>query len=306
MTGKSLLACGCGKPLDECGACAAPPPVFHDGVWDYTGHDSYVANFSQQWDRHRFTQVDSAGFVGGYDGEPNSRGSFIAKSQIKPDTLAGQVVLDAGCGVGRYAEIVAPHAGFLICVDLSDAVFHCASLLVRQGFQNVVCVRADLAALPILDGVVDTAFSIGVIHHTAEPPAVAARIFRALKPGGLFSAWLYAEQPAYRSPSRAKIREFTTDPGNFEWVWRLAELAPMLRNLYREDKNARFDFVREVMGISTSRNDTECVLDTFDWLTAKYQYQYTNKTAAEMAKGAGFSDIRVGRFPVSFTGTKRG
>jgi 2-polyprenyl-3-methyl-5-hydroxy-6-metoxy-1,4-benzoquinol methylase len=40
----------------------------------------------------------------------------------------------------------------------------------------------------------DIAFSIGVVHHLADPDAAVARLARAVKPGGVVLVWLYGQE----------------------------------------------------------------------------------------------------------------
>ena len=65
-------------------------------------------------------------------------------------SLAGQVVLDAGCGMGRHARQVAPHAGTVVAADFSAAIEQASKNTAPLG--NVACVQADLTRLPLRDG----------------------------------------------------------------------------------------------------------------------------------------------------------
>ena len=308
MIGLDLLRCSCGGTLRRdknirCDRCAKTYEL-RDGVIDFRHDHAYTESFSVQWNKHRQTHVDSRGYQSGYPGEVNSRVSFHRKTMLAPEELRDKIVLDAGCGVGRYAEIVAPHAGLLICVDLSEAVYHCAELLRAQGFKNALCLRADLASLPLANEAVDVAYSIGVIHHTAEPARTLAELRRIVKAGGTFAGWVYAHQPSYDHPRREAFRRFTADPQNWNWVWQLAELAPLLRDLYQADRQTGWPMMMQVLGISSSTNDEECKLDTFDWLTCRYQYQYTEAEFNALLTAAGFATIQNGFVPVNFKATR--
>lgn len=304
-----LLKCSCGSHMIQdgctvkCCSCKFKAKIDR-GVVDFTSNDAYVESFSNEWDKNRFTQVDSHGFKSGYQGEVNSEISFGRKTMLSERELAGKIFIDGGCGVGRYAEVAIKKGGWLVCADLSQAVYHCASLMKENGVSDrVLCIKGSLDNLPIADNAVDGAFSIGVIHHTANPLKTMKELHRVIKPAGVMAGWVYQKYASYGSPERDKVRKFTTDPKNFDWVWKFAQMAPTLRDLWSKDRNIWCQFA-QVMGISTSTNDAECVLDTFDWLTPTYQYQYTKEEFYNILSLAGFRAIQMGDLPVNFKAVK--
>jgi SAM-dependent methyltransferase len=144
--------------------------------------------------------------------------------------------------------------------------------------------------------------TLGVAHHSPHPPLVFKELLRVLKPGGTLCGWVYAKHRSYLSPARAKFRAFTTDPANSGWVKHFSEQAPALRDL---SVKGRWDELREVLGISTSRYDEECILDTLDWVTPEYQFQYTEDEMRQMLIGLGVIDVLFLPFPVSFRARKQ-
>src|SRR5438105_3395863 len=60
---------------------------------------NYAESFGLQWNKFRRTQLDS------YTGHPISANRFWKATAWRPEELAGQWVLDAGCGAGRFAEV---------------------------------------------------------------------------------------------------------------------------------------------------------------------------------------------------------
>jgi SAM-dependent methyltransferase len=103
--------------------------------------------------------------------------------------LAGRVVLDAGCGMGRHAIQMAKVAGQVVAVDFSRAIDQTSRN--ASNLSNVDCVQADLLALPLADGSFDFVYSMGVLHHLAETERALAGLIRKVRPGGRVRVYLY-------------------------------------------------------------------------------------------------------------------
>lgn len=104
--------------------------------------------------------------------------------------LRAKVVLDAGCGNGRFALAAAAGARAVLAIDLSDSV-DVAFAAARQ-LPNVHVVQANLLALPVKT--VDVVYSIGVLHHLEEPRAGFARLVDRLALGGTIAIWVYSRE----------------------------------------------------------------------------------------------------------------
>ena len=98
------------------------------------------------------------------------------------DAAAGAVVLDLGCGTADKAAALAAGGARVVGVDLDEARLGRASRLVP----GLPLVRADAAALPFRDGVVDATLSVSTLQY-ADPAAVVAECRRVLRPSG--RAW---------------------------------------------------------------------------------------------------------------------
>jgi|GEM_PF-2534031 len=121
--------------------------------------------------------------------------------------LQGAVVLDAGCGNGRFTKAaLSEGAHQVIAVDLGWGVDVAAERFRDDPRVNVV--QASLLELPVAQ--VDAAFSIGVLMHTRDPRAALARIARAVKPDGLFAVRMYHKGNWAYEALDARIRSLTT------------------------------------------------------------------------------------------------
>ena len=133
---------------------------------------------------------------------------FHYKSLLNPDELTGKVVLDAGCGNGRYTYWAAQHADRVIGIDLGDGVESAAEN--TQKMKNVQIVQGDIFNLPFHDSCIDVIFSIGVLMHTGDAARATASLASKLKPQSSLTVHLYGKgNPIYEFVDR-KLRDRTT------------------------------------------------------------------------------------------------
>ena len=109
---------------------------------------------------------------------------------FKEEDFAGKRFLDVGCGMGRNSFWALQNgASSALAIDYDE--------------RTVAAARKNLADYPHCDvrfqsiyeldepESVDIAFSIGVIHHLAEPRQAIEKMVQALKPGGHLVLWVY-------------------------------------------------------------------------------------------------------------------
>ena len=129
-----------GNPPREltCPSCAATLLIV-DGIPRLAGPtESYAASFGRQWNRYDVARPEE------------DDATFLIKTGVTPRDLAGQLVLDAGCGGGRYARLLGIRGAKVIAVDLSSAVAKAAELC--ASLPNVLVLQADLLDLPLAEG----------------------------------------------------------------------------------------------------------------------------------------------------------
>lgn len=258
------------------------------GVWVPT---TILESFSYEWSRFRSTQLDSVSCT------HESRDAFVAKTGFNPTDLVGKLVLDAGCGMGRYAEVVVDCGGQIVAVDASTSVEWA-----RQNVPEAQVLRANIFNLPFEDGTFDFIFSLGVLHHTPDARRAFLSLCRLLKPGGEIAIWVYSNegvgQKAYNLVTDF-YRLFTTKMP-LSTLYTLSHLAVPFYHAKRIPiigRAASLAFPCSSHPIPEWR-----VLDTFDWYSPKYQSKHTYDEVTSWFREAGLHSLERLPTPVSVKG----
>jgi SAM-dependent methyltransferase len=165
-----------------CTTCGARYPVVR-GVPRFVKSDDYALSFGLQWNRHAEVQLDSR------NGTHFSHHRFYTITEWLPPTLNDRLVLDVGCGAGRFAEVALSGGAEVVGVDLSSAVDAAYKNLGQHP--RFHCVQASIYDLPFADATFDCAYCIGVIQHTPDPRRAVASILPKIKVGGKVGFWIY-------------------------------------------------------------------------------------------------------------------
>ena len=120
---------------------------------------------------------------------PEYREQFLRWSAALPrEAWKGARFLDAGCGTGRnshWAMLEGAAGGVAIDVDDRSLAAACKNLAAHHALEVR---KQSIYEIPE-ENAFDIAFSIGVIHHLADPQAAVLRLARAAKPG-----WVYGKE----------------------------------------------------------------------------------------------------------------
>jgi SAM-dependent methyltransferase len=110
---------------------------------------------------------------------------WFRRHEVAYQQLAGRCVdadvLEAGCGEGYGADLIADVARRVIGLDYDEsAVAH-----VRARYPRVDVRHGNLAELPLPDGSVDVVVNFQVIEHLWDQGQFARECGRVLRPGGV-------------------------------------------------------------------------------------------------------------------------
>ena len=99
------------------------------------------------------------------------------------DQAEMSLVIDLGCGTGRFSELLAAHFGVqVIGIDPSLKMLDQARRKPTMG--NVAYWQGSAEALPLRNGCADLVFMSMAYHHLTDPTAVSHECHRVLRQGG--------------------------------------------------------------------------------------------------------------------------
>lgn len=138
-------------------------------------------SFGYEW--KRFNRLDK-----------NNEKEFLSYLHplIRPADFAGKIILDAGCGMGKFAYYSGKYSdGEVIGVDISDSVEEAYKH--TRDLPNVHIIQTDIYKLPFRCQF-DFIYSIGVLHHLPEPENGFHKLTHLLKEDGKIFAWVYGKE----------------------------------------------------------------------------------------------------------------
>jgi 2-polyprenyl-3-methyl-5-hydroxy-6-metoxy-1,4-benzoquinol methylase len=157
-----------------------------NGIPRFVSSENYSAAFGSQWKKYSVTQLDS------HTGVQISR-TRLARcmgSELWSD-LRDKQILEAGCGAGRFTEILLERGAFVTSVDLSEAVEANQQNCPQTERHRIA--QADIWSLPLPPQQFDIVLCLGVIQHTPQPERTIAALYNHVRAGG----WLVVDHYTY-------------------------------------------------------------------------------------------------------------
>lgn len=152
-------------------------------------------------------------------------------------------VLDIASGDGVTAELLAPHARSIVCVDASERVAEAAAKRLAS-FSNVEVRRGDMHALAFEANHFDLVLMLHALTYSEHPTKAVAEAARVLRPGGKLLAVTLGkhDHPAVVEPFDHRNLGF--NPNDLTKLVTQAKLEVMSCNrLSRERKAPHFEVI---------------------------------------------------------------
>lgn len=269
---------------------------------------NYAKNFDLQWNTFRQTQLDS------HTGSRSNENRLYGCTKWTKEELKGSKVLEAGCGPGKYTEIILKSGASVTAFDLTTAVYVNYEQNSCKG--DLSCFQGDIYNLPDI-GEFDYVFCYGVLQHCPDPVLAYKKLFEKLKPGGKISVDYYTNPrtpspwttPKYfwrRWSIKIKPESLLRIIRLYMPIWLpidtvirfIPKVGPLALGIIRIPCWNYLDVLKD--GLRNKKISEAiyewyqwAVMDTFDALGAAYDYPKTLEEVREMVDIEGSSSIDV-------------
>lgn len=282
----------------NCASCQIDYPI-KKGIPRFVESDNYASSFGLQWNLFKSEQIDDQ------NGSKISEDRFYDVTEWKKDWLKGKLILDAGCGAGRFLDVVSKDGAEVVGIDLSNAV-DAAKISVGER-RNVHLVQASIYELPFRLGTFDGCYCIGVVQHTPDPKRTLRRLSEMIKEDGKIGLFIYEIRRWWTLYySKYWVRPFTTRMKEKNLLRLIKTLMPVLFPLtevtYRIPYlSPFFQFVIPVSnyvaqdwakGLGWRQRYQWALMDTFDMLAPAYDQPQTMDEVMSVLTDAGITNLR--------------
>ena len=255
-------------------------------------------SFGRQWSWWQRVQLDSV------NNTTLTHQRLMDGTGWSRDRIGGLRVLDAGCGAGRFSEVLLEWGAEVFAVDITSAVDVCLANLAGRGPLTVL--QADLHRLPFQRNVFDAILCYGVLQHTPVPSRAFAALVPHLKSGGWIAVDVYLKSlPIYRWTAKYWYRSVTKRmPASLlrrVVHWYVPKWIRIERRLSRYRALVRLAeaivpcplVLSSVGGLSGDETVLWAELDAFDALSAWHDQPQTLAQVRSWFERAGFTDVNV-------------
>lgn len=300
----AVLRCiSCGSRLElqsnglNCIQCGRTYPNTR-GVFRFVDAEQYAGSFGFQWHVHARTQLDTADST-------RSEEDFRERTGFSPEDMAGKLVLDVGCGMGRFADIATRWGARVIGIDLSLA---CEVAARNLADRNATFLQADVFKLPFAPESFDVIYSIGVLHHTPDCERAFKALPGLLKPGGRIAVWLYSGYNKWYRMSDVYRKVTRRLPPQL--LHKLCYGVVPLYGVHQVLKKIPLvgrptsGVLRFAIPMAFHRDPEWRILDTFDWYSPWYQSKHTYEEVFRWFESCGLENLRVIDKPIAVQGQR--
>lgn len=140
---------------------------------------STVKSFGEEWSKFSTFNNNEIQKIG------DEYFDIINSKTISKDSL----VLDLGCGSGRWSKYLSNKVKFIEAIDPSSAVIVASKLLKNE--KNIRVSKASVDNIPFDDYSFDLAISLGVLHHIPDTESALKKLVKKVKINGHVLIYLY-------------------------------------------------------------------------------------------------------------------
>jgi SAM-dependent methyltransferase len=159
----------------------------HNGVPRFVSEENYTSSFGYEWKKWSRIQFEDENK--GKPMEGHTLKMFTAVTEFSEAEVNNKMIVEFGCGSGRFLDLIRKWNGIAIGMDMSIAVDSAAENF--RGDTNVLIVQGDILKPPFKKNIFDAGYSIGVLHHTPTPEAGLKALTSMVKPEGKIACCVY-------------------------------------------------------------------------------------------------------------------
>jgi SAM-dependent methyltransferase len=212
--------------------------------------------------------------------------------------MEGRTILEAGCGAGRFTEVLAATGATVYSFDLSRAVE--ANYRNNGHHKNVVIFQADIYDIPLPARSFDLILCLGVLQHCPDPKGAFLNLCRHLAPQGEIVIDVYHKHfhPIYlirnitkRLPPALLYKAISISvPLLLPLKWHMKRVPKVGQSFARliplYDYKGTYPLNRRLLTAWS-------VLDTFDGLSPKHTHPQTLQEIRKWFREADLTNVHV-------------
>lgn len=217
------------------------------------------------------------------------------------NTLDGKVVLECGCGAGRFTEVLLERGAIVHSIDISDAVDADADNCPLSDKHQVA--QADILRLPFVPQQFDIVLCLGVIQSTPSPEETVTRLYAQVKSGGALVMDHYTHNLSWYTKTaplfRHVLKRLPIERGIKITEWLVRTLLP----LHKATRHFRVGqmilsrvspvlcYYRAYPELADDLQREWALVDTHDSLTDWYKYFRPKNQIRRCLEGLGLNEV---------------
>ena len=205
--------------------------------------------------------------------------------------LIGKLVFDAGCGNGQLDTGIARAGARVIAMDLSNSIERAYAY---NDHPDVWFIQGDLQYPPVRSGCIDILQCSGVLHHTDDTERSFNCLEPCVRPGGVYSVWLY-------HPRKDVLHRLFNAVRGVTGRWPLWLTYALLRSTALPLSY----LLHRLKG--RPKNKREIMIALMDWFSPPYRREHTPDEVRAWFAHSGYHEMRMttqDTFGFNFIGRK--